>query len=84
MTDENKNGIDDEIEGIVYRQHAGRKFWLTVYMSVVMFVIVFILLFRHEYEAMGDTMKSVVWLAGLYCGANVAEDFAKGRFGKRD
>lgn len=82
MPDVNNNGIDDEIEGIVYHKHAGRKFWLTMYASVVMFVVVFILLFRGEYDSMSDTLKSIVWLAGVYCGANVAEDFARRERGR--
>lgn len=76
MEDENNNGIDDEIESHVYKAYAGRKFWLTVCTTIMMFIIAFILLFRNEFESMNDTLKLVIWIVGLYCGANVAKDFA--------
>lgn len=79
MPDENKNGIDDEIESVEYRTHAGRKFWLTVYVVAVFLVIASVLLFREVYEEMNDTLKAVIWLVGVYCGANVAQDFSNRR-----
>lgn len=72
--DKNGDGIDDVVQTQMYVKHGNRKFFLSLFVICVMFIFGGLLFWREVYDEMNDTLKAVIWIVGVYCGANVAQD----------
>lgn len=72
--DKNGDGIDDVVQTQMYAKHTNRKFWLSLFVICVMFVFGGLLFWKEIYAEMNDTLKAIIWVLGVYCGANVAQD----------
>lgn len=72
--DKNGDGIDDVVQTHEYSKHSNRKFFLSLFVICALFVFGGALFWKEVYNEMNDTLKAVIWVLGVYCGANVAQD----------